>query len=804
MKPYHTRRLIFIAMAVLLTFFVGCGSPDEKKKAFIEKGNQLFEQKDFVKAKLEYKNAIQIDPEFARAYYLLGKTELELKNFKQAYGMMMKAVELDPDLVEARIHLGKILMAGKAPDKALEQAEAVLAKDARHVDANLLKATVHFSAKEYDQGEAILQGLYQAGESSPDMFMMLSSLAGFRQDKARMRAYLKEGMEKNPDYIPMILTLAQLEASEKNYEGVERNLEKVIALQPDQIQHKISLAKVFMTQNKKAEAEKILEQALSKDTKDEKTRIGVAGFWVSGNDPEKAEKMIKEGLQISPESFDYRFFLGEIYTRSNRMDDAEMILRQAAALNPDPAHPDIIRSKAALANLLLARAKIEEGETLVDEVLKQDPKNVDAHFLKGKLFLSRNDGINAVNEFRVVTEDRPQSVEGHLNLAQAHILNKELDLAADVLEKARAKLPGAEVLLKAMARVNILKNNSPAAEANLQAAVRVNPQNLQSILDLGDFYVSSKRYDKALEQYQVFKEKRPDLPNGYLKAASVYVAQAGNKKALDEIKDAYIKMPDSAIIISSLVKLYLDDKDYDSALGLCTGRLEENDREAFTWNLLGGVHLMKKELEKARTAFEKAVEIQPDWGKPYDNLARVYLLQGEKDSAIKKFNDALQKDPGNMSAWMILGSLYEKDAAYDKAAQTYEQAFEKNPGVWAAANNYAFIMSELSKDAAGLQKAMDMALKAEKLNPGAGVVQDTLGWIHFKTGNLDQAHARLLKALEQHPDHNVLNYHMGSILDAQGKIEEAKLYLEKSLVSDNDYLGAETARKLLEKYNAGK
>ncbi|MFA5905756.1 MAG: tetratricopeptide repeat protein, partial [Desulfobacula sp.] len=247
-----------------------------------------------------------------------------------------------------------------------------------------------------------------------------------------------------------------------------------------------------------------------------------------------------------------------------------------------------------------------------------------------------------------------------------------------------------------------------------------------------------------------------------------------------------------------------DAKDFDSAFKICNDRLKKNDREAFTYNLLGSVHMIKKELDKAQAAFEKAVEIQPDWGKPYDNLARVYLLRGEKDSAIKKFNDALQKDPGNTATWMLLGSLYENDKAYDKAANNYQQAFEKNPGMWAAANNYAFIMSELAKDKDGLQKAMDVAIKAERLNPGAGIIQDTIGWINFKMGNVDQAHAAVLKALAQHPDQNVLNYHMGMILDAQGKTQEAKLYLEKSLVSDNNFLGAENAKKLLEKYNADK
>ena len=84
------------------------------------------------------------------------------------------------------------------------------------------------------------------------------------------------------------------------------------------------------------------------------------------------------------------------------------------------------------------------------------------------------------------------------------------------------------------------------------------------------------------------------------------------------------------------------------------------------------------------------------------------------------------------------------------------------------------------------------------------MVQDTIGWIHFKLGNLDDAHDYISKAIEKSPDNAVINFHMGVVLDRQGKEREARLYLEKSLVSDNEFLGSETAKDLLEKYNNAK
>ena len=112
----------FHIMLIVSVFFLlsSCGTPDEKKMAFFEKGNSLFEAGDYVRAKLEFKNAVQIDSKFAQAYYMLGKTALKLKDGRKAFGWISNAVKLDPGLIEARLDLGKMFFAGRALPRAAE------------------------------------------------------------------------------------------------------------------------------------------------------------------------------------------------------------------------------------------------------------------------------------------------------------------------------------------------------------------------------------------------------------------------------------------------------------------------------------------------------------------------------------------------------------------------------------------------------------------------------------------------------------------------------------------------------------
>ena len=141
---YNSLLLLSITLAC---FLCACASPDAKKAAFCSKGKKLLAQGEALKAKLEFRNALQIDPEFAEAHYLLGSAELKLKNLKTAFKQFSAAVERDPDHVDAMISMAKMLFSGKAYERALEYAEKVIALEPANETANLFKAAILITDK---------------------------------------------------------------------------------------------------------------------------------------------------------------------------------------------------------------------------------------------------------------------------------------------------------------------------------------------------------------------------------------------------------------------------------------------------------------------------------------------------------------------------------------------------------------------------------------------------------------------------------------------------------------------------------
>ena len=70
-----------ILLLILLLMICACSSQEEKKQQFFSKGQAAYEAGDYVKARLAFKNVIQLDPKFADAYYMLGRTDLKEREF---------------------------------------------------------------------------------------------------------------------------------------------------------------------------------------------------------------------------------------------------------------------------------------------------------------------------------------------------------------------------------------------------------------------------------------------------------------------------------------------------------------------------------------------------------------------------------------------------------------------------------------------------------------------------------------------------------------------------------------------------
>ena len=89
--------LVALLFALSLT---GCAKdPEVAKREFVRSGDGYVEQKKFREAIVEYKNAIQQDPQFGEARLKLAKVYLELGEIRNSFHEYVRAADLMPNIV---------------------------------------------------------------------------------------------------------------------------------------------------------------------------------------------------------------------------------------------------------------------------------------------------------------------------------------------------------------------------------------------------------------------------------------------------------------------------------------------------------------------------------------------------------------------------------------------------------------------------------------------------------------------------------------------------------------------------------
>ena len=85
--------IVFRTLTLVLSLFVvsGCsGSKEEAASKYLNSGIALYEQEKLAKASVELRNALQIDPKLASAYFYLALIAEKEQNWKSLFKRLTK------------------------------------------------------------------------------------------------------------------------------------------------------------------------------------------------------------------------------------------------------------------------------------------------------------------------------------------------------------------------------------------------------------------------------------------------------------------------------------------------------------------------------------------------------------------------------------------------------------------------------------------------------------------------------------------------------------------------------------------
>src|SRR5580692_12429255 len=111
MPPLALKRMGFSCALLVVTLLVaGCGGAESRKAKHLEKGQTFLAAGNLEKARVEFRNALQIQPTDSEARYENGVVAEKLGNFREAAQFYQGAIDVNADNVPARVGLGRVYL----------------------------------------------------------------------------------------------------------------------------------------------------------------------------------------------------------------------------------------------------------------------------------------------------------------------------------------------------------------------------------------------------------------------------------------------------------------------------------------------------------------------------------------------------------------------------------------------------------------------------------------------------------------------------------------------------------------------
>ena len=97
-----------------------CSSREEQAQSYYDHGKSYLDKHDYIKARVELRNALQKKPDMVAAWRALATIDEHDKNIQSLATSLRNIVERDAKDVDARVQLAKIYLLGGALENALK------------------------------------------------------------------------------------------------------------------------------------------------------------------------------------------------------------------------------------------------------------------------------------------------------------------------------------------------------------------------------------------------------------------------------------------------------------------------------------------------------------------------------------------------------------------------------------------------------------------------------------------------------------------------------------------------------------
>ena len=780
-------------LSLLLTgvlLLSGCTNPEKAKVDHVNKGETYLKESRFQEASIEFRNAVQIDDNYAAAHWGLARAYEGLQRGQEAFDELRKTVQLDANNLEARVKLGTLYVAlsKNKPDiiaQAEKLANEVLQKDPNHIEGHILMGTIYFARNEREKG----------------------------------LAELNRAVELDPKRVESYLSLARFYTVTQDLAKAEETFRRALSINYNSGLAHTEFGKYLAQANRLAEAQAEFEKAVEVEPSDRNSRFVLASFYLVNKQLDKAEVAYKALAELDKGRPESQAVLGDFYASVNRLDDAVRIYQDILTKSPD-----YTAGRYRLGEIMLVKGDTAGANAQIAEVLKKDGTDRQALLLRGRVGLQSGEANAtkaAIEDLKEVLRQEPNSKLGLYFMAQANfslgLTDQARSFAADLERNYSDFLPA-----KLMQTQLSLATGDPkgAASSATELIARLgktgpdrdtSPQLLSELLNKayiarGSAQAQMKNLTAARQDFNAAREVAPNNSDAFVNLAAVAAAENKADEAIGYYEQALAVSPADTGALNGLITIYGRQKELGKAHSRIDQVLSSYPNNATLHFLKATIYASEGNAQNAENELRKTIELDSNYLPAYSALGALFINTQQQDRAIAEYSKIIQLQPENPTAYILVGMIYDSRKQYDLSVDHYRKALEKDPNAVIAANNLAWLYAVEGKG--NLDEAVRLAQGAVQKNPTVAGFTDTLGWIYYKKGlnavavehlqkavALDEAAA---KSTNGNPS-PVYRYHLGMALKAKGDKDGARreLGMALKLADKARFNDQEEARKAL-------
>jgi tetratricopeptide (TPR) repeat protein len=766
-------RAVAFALLATLTLTSCNRDPEVAKRRYLESGDKYFNKARYGEAKIQYSNAIKIDPKFGLAHYKLATALLKTQppDWVRAVKELRRAIEPDSKLAASQ---------PERWDAIAKLAEIYLSPLVNHTD-EVLHDVEGFCTELLNRDPNSFDGRRLTGDLNYVKAVEAARVKKTDDAKKLLAVALEEYHRAEaikPGDVGVRMQLARSLTLNGEYASAEQYYRQILSRDPKYLDGYRELYTLLWYQGRKSESEAVLKSGYASNPKEYRFLLWLAGQYVQEN---RRQEMLGVLQQLKSKAGEYsRAYLevGDFYLRIGDGDSAVREYKEGGQKDSK----NLATYQKRIVEVLMRQGKRAEAADVNAQILKDNPKDPDARGVAAALLLDKGDIAKALMELQAVVTRTPDNPVFRYNLGRAYAMHNDMEQARQQFQKAIELRPEYILARLALAQLQVARSDYEAALRSARAIIALDQQNASARLIESAALMGQKKYAESRQLLQDMLKANPSSTDAQFQMGVVNLAEKKYKDAEIAFRRAYELNPANTRGLMGVVETYMVQNKPEQATQLLESEIAKAPARTDFRLALGNVAVRTGRWDKAVAEFQKLLagseKGSKQQGEIYLRIGEAQRRKGDLNAAVSALQAARQTLPEDERVLSTLALALDAAGRWQEARQVYEATSKLYPQNAVVLNNLAFLIAEHGGD---LDYALTIANRAKTLIPDMAEVSDTLGWIYLKKNLSDNAIQIFQELVTKRPDQPTFRYHLGMAYSQRGDRTKAADELRKAL-----------------------